>query len=89
MDTATQTTAAGLCWDLTSYFPEFNGAAMQDSLRQVRAACVASQVALYCTMRPTDWRELYDLGVRSSSVTAHTATFIDELRRVAGRTMPW
>jgi 4-hydroxy-2-oxoheptanedioate aldolase len=65
------------------------GAAMQESLRQVHAACIANRVTLYCTMRPTDWRDLYDLGVRSSSVTAHTATFIDELRRVAGRTMPW
>ena len=64
------------------------GAAMRESLQRVRAACVANRVALYCTMRPTDWRELYDMGVRSSSVTAHTAAFIDELRRLAGRTMP-
>ena len=65
------------------------GAAMQESLRLVRAACIANRVALYCTMRPTDWRELYALGVRSSSVTAHTDAFIDALRGVAGRTMPW
>lgn len=65
------------------------GAAMRESRRLVREACVANGVALYSTMRPTDWRELYDLGVRSSSVTASTDTFIDELRRLAGRAMPW
>ena len=65
------------------------GAAMQESRRLVLAACRASGVMPYSTMRPTDWRELYALGVRSSSVTAHTDTFLDELRRLAGRTMPW
>lgn len=64
------------------------GAAMQESRRLVREACVANRVVLYSTMRPTDWRELYALGVRSSSVTTHTDTFIDELHRLAGRTMP-
>ena len=64
------------------------GAAMQESRRLVRDACVANGVALYSTMRPSDWRELYALGVRSSSVTTHTETFIDELHRLAGRTMP-
>jgi hypothetical protein len=61
---------------------------MLESLQQVRAACMANGVALYCTMRPHDWRELYELGVRSSSVTPQTASFIDDLRRVAGRAMP-
>ena len=65
------------------------GVAMQESRGQVHAACVANRVVLYSTMRPTDWRELYTLGVRSSSVTAHTDTFIAELRRLSGRTMPW
>lgn len=63
------------------------GAAMRESLQQVRAACRANGVALYCTMRPNDWRELFALGVRSSSVTPQTASFIDDLRGVAGRTM--
>lgn len=65
------------------------GPAMEASRLRVRDACQASGAAMYCTMRPQDWRELYALGVRSSSVTAHTDEFIDELRRVAGRTMPW
>lgn len=64
------------------------GAAMRESRQRVRDACVANGVALYSTMRPTDWRELYDLGVRSSSVTARTDDFIAELRALAGRTMP-
>ena len=65
------------------------GPAMQESRRRVRDACLASGVVLYSTMRPMDWRELYEMGVRSSSVTPHTDGFIDELRRLAGRTMPW
>lgn len=65
------------------------GAAMQESLQRVREACLANRVALYCTMRPGDWRELYVMGVRSSSVTAHTATFIEAVRQLSGRTMPW
>jgi 4-hydroxy-2-oxoheptanedioate aldolase len=65
------------------------GPAMRASLQRMRDACQATGVALYCTMRPTDWRELYAMGVRSSSVTPRTAEFIDELRRLAGRTMPW
>jgi 4-hydroxy-2-oxoheptanedioate aldolase len=65
------------------------GAAMRESLQRVRAACAANGVALYCTMRPNDWRELYELGVRSSSVTVHTGAFIDDLRRLTGRAMPW
>jgi hypothetical protein len=65
------------------------GTAMRESLQQVRAACLANRVTLYCTMRPNDWRELYALGVRSSSVTPQTAAFIDDLRHLAGRTMPW
>jgi hypothetical protein len=44
---------------------------------------------MYCTMRPSDWRDLYAMGARSSSVTPRTNEFIDELRRLAGRTMPW
>jgi hypothetical protein len=55
----------------------------------VRDACVASGVALYSTMREHDWRELYALGVRSSSVTAQADRFIADLRALAGRTMPW
>ena len=65
------------------------GAAMQESRRLVREACRTNGVVLYSTMRPADWRELDALGVRSSSVTAHTDVFLDELRRLAGRTMPW
>jgi len=65
------------------------GTAMRESLQRVRAACLDNRVALYCTMRPNDWRELYALGVRSSSVTPHTGAFIDELRRLVGRAMPW
>lgn len=65
------------------------GPAMQVSLQQVRTACKANGVTLYCTMRPNDWRELYAMGVRSSSVTPQTAAFIGDLRQVAGRTMPW
>ena len=65
------------------------GAAMEASRRRVRDACAANRVVLYSTMRPADWRELYALGVRSSSVTPGTDAFIDELRRLAGRTMPW
>lgn len=65
------------------------GAAMEASRRRVRDACIASGVALYSTMRLADWRELYALGVRSSSVTAQTDAFIDDLRHLAGRTMPW
>jgi len=65
------------------------GAAMEASRRLVRDACHANGVAFYSTMRPADWHALYALGVRSSSVTADTDAFIDELRRLAGRTMPW
>ncbi len=65
------------------------GAAMRESWRRVREACRANRVALYRTMRPEDWRELYASGVRSSSVTAHTDGFIGDVRRLAGRTMPW
>ena len=65
------------------------GAAMRESWRLVREACRANRVALYRTMRPEDWRALYASGVRSSSVTAHTDNFLDELRQLAGRTMPW
>jgi 4-hydroxy-2-oxoheptanedioate aldolase len=65
------------------------GAAMQESRQLVRDACVANGVALYSTMREHDWRELYALGVRSSSVTAQTDRFIADLRALAGRAMPW
>lgn len=65
------------------------GAAMEASRLRMRDACRATGVAMYCTMRPDDWRALYDLGARSSSVTEGTDAFIDELRRLAGRTMPW
>lgn len=33
------------------------GPVMLESLQQVRTACKANGVALYCTMRPNDWRE--------------------------------
>ena len=65
------------------------GAAMRESWRVVREACLANRVALYRTMRPEDRRARYASGVRSSSVTARTDAFLDELRRLAGRTMPW
>jgi 4-hydroxy-2-oxoheptanedioate aldolase len=65
------------------------GAAMEESRQRVRDACQASGAVMYCTMRPSDWRELYEMGVRSSSVTPRTDGFIDDLRRMAGRTMPW
>lgn len=64
------------------------GTAMVESRQRVRDACTANGVAMYCTMRAGDWRELYQMGVRSSSVTPRTSEFIDELRRLAGRTMP-
>ncbi len=41
------------------------------------------------TMRAADRRALYAPGVRSSSVTAHIGAFLDELRRLVGRTTPW
>ncbi len=65
------------------------GAAIRESWRLVREACLANRVALYRTMRPEDWRVLYASGVRSSSVNAHTDGFINDLRRLAGRAMPW
>lgn len=64
------------------------GAAMEASRVRVRDACRANGVVMYCTMRAGDWRELYAMGARSSSVTPRTDEFIDELRRLAGRTMP-
>jgi hypothetical protein len=62
---------------------------MQESWRLVREACLANRVALYRTMRPDDWRALYASGVRSSSVTTRTDEFLDALRDLAARTMPW
>jgi 4-hydroxy-2-oxoheptanedioate aldolase len=65
------------------------GPAMEDSRRRVGDACRAAGVVFYCTMRAGDWRQLYEMGVRSSSVTPRTDEFIDDLRRLAGRTLPW
>jgi 4-hydroxy-2-oxoheptanedioate aldolase len=64
------------------------GPEMQAAQRQVFDACKAHGVVFYSTMRPPDWRELYDQGARMSSSTPRTVEFIDELRRLAGRTMP-
>ena len=43
----------------------------------------------FLDMRPSDWRQLYEMGARSSSVSPGADAFIDDLRRLAGRTMPW
>jgi 4-hydroxy-2-oxoheptanedioate aldolase len=64
------------------------GPAMQEAQRAVRDACRAHGVIFYSTMRPGDWRELYEMGARMSSSTPRTGEFMDELRRLAGRTMP-
>jgi 4-hydroxy-2-oxoheptanedioate aldolase len=64
------------------------GPAMQAAQRRVFEACRSNGVVFYSTMRPADWRELYQMGVRMSSSTPRTAEFIDELRQLAGRTMP-
>lgn len=63
------------------------GQEMQVAQRNVLEACRANGVVFYSTMRPPDWRELYAQGARMSSSTPRTAEFIDELRRLAGRTM--
>ena len=65
------------------------GPAMEASRRRMLDACAVTGVMMYATMRPTDWRQLYEVGVRSSRATPRTPEFIDELRRLAGRTMPW
>jgi 4-hydroxy-2-oxoheptanedioate aldolase len=64
------------------------GPAMQAAQRRVCEACRANGVTFYSTMRPDDWRAVYEMGARMSSVTPRTPEFIDELRRLAGRTMP-
>ena len=73
--------------------PEFHhdppyGEVMLAAQRRVHEACKANGVTFYSTMRIPDWRDLYERGVRASSVTADTPTFIEELRRLAGRAMP-
>lgn len=64
------------------------GPVMQAAQRRVSEACKANGVVFYSTMRPIDWRALYEMGARMSSSGPHTAEFIDDLRRLAGRTMP-
>jgi 4-hydroxy-2-oxoheptanedioate aldolase len=64
------------------------GPKMQAAQQHVFEACQANGVVFYSTMRPHDWRDLYALGARMSSSTPRTGEFIDELRRLAGRTMP-
>lgn len=64
------------------------GPTMQEAQRNVFDACREHGIIFYSTMRPHDWRELYELGARMSSSTPRTAEFIDELRRIAKRTMP-
>ena len=61
---------------------------MQAAQRRVRDACLSNGVTFYSTMRPADWRETYEMGARMSSSTPRTGEFIEELRRLAGRTMP-
>jgi 4-hydroxy-2-oxoheptanedioate aldolase len=64
------------------------GQEMQTAQLNVCEACKANGVVFYSTMRPHDWREVYAMGARMSSSTPRTGEFIDELRRLAGRTMP-
>lgn len=64
------------------------GPEMQTAQMAVFEACRANGVVFYSTMRPGDWRDLYALGARMSSSTPRTAEFMDELRQLAGRTMP-
>lgn len=64
------------------------GEVMQVAQGNVCAACKANGVVFYSTMRPHDWREVYAMGARMSSSTPRTGEFIDELRQMAGRTMP-
>jgi 4-hydroxy-2-oxoheptanedioate aldolase len=64
------------------------GAVMTAAQRRVRDACKANGVVFYSTMRAGDWREVYAMGSRGSSAGQHTLTFIEEVRRHAGRTMP-
>jgi 4-hydroxy-2-oxoheptanedioate aldolase len=64
------------------------GPEMQTAQVNVCAACKANGVVFYSTMRPHDWREVYAMGARMSSSTPRTGEFMDELRQLAGRTMP-
>lgn len=64
------------------------GPVMQVAQQHVCDACKANGVTFYSTMRPHDWREVYAMGARMSSSTPRTGEFIDELRQLAGRTMP-
>jgi hypothetical protein len=64
------------------------GEVMQTAQASVCEACKANGVVFYSTMRPHDWREVYAMGGRMSSSTPRTGEFLDELRQMAGRTMP-
>jgi 4-hydroxy-2-oxoheptanedioate aldolase len=64
------------------------GPEMQAAQARVRDACRAAGVIFYSTMRPGEWRELYDWGVRASSAGPQSQPIIDAVRRHAGRTMP-
>src|SRR3954453_7081729 len=64
------------------------GPEMTTAQRSVYEACRKNGVIFYSTMRPHDWREVYAMGARMTSSTPRTGEFIDELRQLAGRTMP-
>jgi 4-hydroxy-2-oxoheptanedioate aldolase len=65
------------------------GPVMQAAQARVGRACRQNGVVYYSTMREHDWRELYDMGVRASSASPRTQPIIEQVRRHAGRTMPW
>src|SRR5688572_7536780 len=84
MDIATQTAAAGLRWDLTSYFPEFNGAAMQDFKRQLSADIAslqqrAGQLSALNADNQADWEDIIVGLEDAGSRFAHLGSFVNNL----------
>jgi oligoendopeptidase F len=84
MDTATQTAPQGLRWDLTSYFPEFNGEAMQEFKRRLIADITtlqerAGKLDVLNDANQADWEDIV-VGVETAGARlAHVSSFVNNL----------
>ena len=84
MDTATQTAPQGLRWDLSSYFPEFNGEAMQEFKRRLIVDLTslqerAGKLAALGDSNQADWEDIL-VGLEDASARmAHLSSYVNNL----------
>lgn len=84
MDTATQTAPQGLRWDLTSYFPDFNGEAMQEFKQRLIADLTslqerAAKLGALDSSNQADWEDIV-VGVEDAGARlAHLSSFVNNL----------